>query len=114
MAAAPYKVTMIFRGANGDTLTRYVTADDVNGNYYTFQDGNTFLTLPSNTSWTWTDLILSATGTDTSNSAVYVNGAASPLQIVNAANITTVQFRQIAQTMPKYPPGTTLKFKQAT
>lgn len=114
MAAAAYKATLIFKGGNGDILTRYVTADDVNGNYYTFQDGNTFLTLPSNTNWVWTDLILSAAGTDTSNAAVYVNGAASPLQIVNSANITSVQFRQIAQTMPRYPAGTTLKIKQAT
>jgi len=112
MAAAAFKANLIFKqGAN--TLTRYATVSDVNGQYYTFQDGNTFLTLPAG-NWTWTDLILSAAGTDTTNASVYLNGAPTSLQIVNAANISTVLQRQIQQTCPVITGGSTIKIVQVT
>jgi hypothetical protein len=113
MVAAPFKATLIFRRGS-ESLTRFATVSDVNAAYYVFQDGNPFLSMPGAGSWVWTDLILSAAGTDTSNAAVYVNGAATPVQIVNSANTYGVLQRQIASIGSSINGGSMLKIVQAT
>lgn len=111
MAAAAFKATLVFQQGT-KRMTRYCTVSDVNGEYYVFQDGNSFMTFTGD--WVWTDLILSAAGTDTTNAAVYLNGAPTSLQVVNSANVYSVLQRQISSAMPVIPSGATLKIKQAT
>lgn len=112
MAAAAFKATLVFVGAQSGRFSRYATVDDVNGNYYTFQDGNTFISFGEDVQWV--DLILSAAGTDTTNAAVYQNGAPTSLQVVNSANVYSVLQRQIAGIQPRIRAGSTIKIKQAT
>jgi hypothetical protein len=112
MAAAAYKVSLMFQGTKSGRFSRFCTASDVNAAAYTFEDANTFISFGEDVRLV--DIILSAAGTDTTTSAVYVNGAPTSLRIINSANIYTVLQRQVAQVQPLFAAGSTIKFIQAT
>ena len=115
MAAAPFKATLTFAqgSAAGPRKSWYCTVSDVAAAYYTFSDGNTFLTLPGNTPWYLVDINLSAAGTDTTNAVVYANGTNTGLVVVNASNVGTNYSRQFMQAPAGFNAGATVKFQQA-
>jgi hypothetical protein len=114
MAAAPFKVTMVLKNSAGQTTSRYLTASDVNAAALVYLSGGTEIPLSSQDCWI-TDMILSASGTDTSNMTIYINGVDSTgVRSVNTANLYTGFSRQFQSSPLKIPAGATVKITQNT
>lgn len=117
MAANPFVATLIFQGLRTkERRSYYTTVSDVNGEYYIFPDGNTFVSLPGDQAWALVDCILPSgdSGTDTSRCEVYSNGRTTGDIITNLSNLNTSYFRQL-QTCPiGFKPGAVVKLKQLT
>ena len=113
MAAAAYKVSMTVRNGAGQERMIYLTASDVNAAAWVFPSGGTELQLSSLGS-VIKDILYSAAGTDTTNVSVFINGVNSGLVLLNAANMYTTQFRQVASSPVQIPAGALVKFVQNT
>jgi len=114
MVAAPFKATLQVRGNQG-TVSYRCTVSDVNGEFYVFQDGNGDVVLPSNLgTMALTDIILSASGTDTSQGEIFVNGKTTGVIINNPANAGTVFNRQFMTAPIGLAPASRLRIKQLT
>lgn len=116
MVAAPFKATLKALGQDGWTNFYSCTVSDVNAAFYIFEDGQNVLTLPTNHGIVrFTDLILSAAGTDTSTATLFVNGKTVGVTVLNAANLGTNFSRQVSpQTPLAFAPGANIRFTQNT
>lgn len=116
MAAAAYKVSMIAaKGSpNGPRRVFPLTASDVNAEYWLFPSGSSEVTLNGSEDVYIVDVILSAAGTDTSQSEFYVNGLAEGTKILNATSLATTITRPLQQAPLRVPKGATVKIKQLT
>lgn len=111
MAAAPYTGTLVFsNGARQETY--YITASDVANAYYVFPNGSSDLVLPVGGNWILKDIILSAAGTDTTRSQIFVNGNTRGLTVVNSANLATNPSRQFLVSPIGFAGGSALRFQQ--
>ncbi len=115
MAAAPFTAVLKFSTQSGKTFFYNCTVSDVNGEFYTFPDGQSFVNLPSNDGYVQLfDVLLSAAGTDTSTATIFVNGKSTGQQIQNSGNLASNQARQFAGTPVTFQPGANLRLTQNT
>ena len=115
MTAAPFKAVLVFTGEDGSKISYPCTVSDVNGEYYTFPDGSDSVVLPTDHGILFlTDVILSASGTDTSQAEIYVNGKFTGEKIMNSANVGSVYNRQFMSSPIAIAGGAKLKIKQVT
>jgi hypothetical protein len=113
MVAAAYKVSMTVRNAKGQVKPYFLTASDVNAEFWLHPSGGSELPL-SALDCVIEDVILSAAGTDTSQVGIFINGFDTGTRIINAANLGTVIQRQMASTRLRIPANAQVKFKQIT
>jgi len=113
MAAAAFKVSLNLVNSVGQRRNLYLTASDVNAAAWVFPSTGTEMQL-SSLPCSITDIVLSAAGTDCSNSTLYVNGVDSGIRIIHATNVGTVINRQIAMNPIAIPAGALVKFVQNT
>jgi hypothetical protein len=94
----------------------FCTVSDVNAEYYVAPDGNNDFILPSNMGPVFylRDVILSAAGTDTSTSELYINGRSTGERVVNSTNLATNLTRQYMQRPFPIPAASRVRFKQVT
>jgi len=115
MAATPFNAVLVFVGEDGSVISYPCTVSDVNGEYYTFPDGSDHVVLPSDHGiLTLIDVILSASGTDTSQAQIFVNGKDTGEKIMNSANLGSVYNRQFMSSPISIAPGAKIKIKQVT
>ena len=113
MVAAAYKANITIQYGNGMIESYYATCSDVAAAKFVFQDGSSDLTLPSNRGIGMIkDVILSAAGTDTSTSEVFVNNKNTGVKIINSANLGTVFNRQFMSSPMAITPGGRINFVQ--
>ena len=113
MAAVAFTGTMIFKGANGRIMHIRCTMSDVAAAAWVFPDGSTSLQLPADTNWSLVDIIIVTGGTDTTQSALFVNQLNSGLVIDHKSNLNTAQFRQFITNAVGFKAGSTIKLIQA-
>lgn len=113
MVAAPFKVSMNIRNSAGQSKMLYLTASDVNAAAWVFPSGGTELQL-SSLPCVITDIVLSAAGTDTTNTGLYVNGVHTGIIIVHSANLYSAFQRQVFSSPIQIPAGALVKFVQNT
>lgn len=114
MAAAAFKAVLVFQTETGRQYTVPCTVSDVVGEFYIAPSGSNDIQLPSGEGIiTLKDVILSASGTDTSKAEIYVNDLTTGVQIMNSANVGTVFNRQFMSAMMHLKEGARLKIKQA-
>jgi hypothetical protein len=113
MAAAAFKASLTVRNAGGQEKMLYLTASDVNAAALVFPSGGTELQL-SSLPCIMKDLVLSAAGTDTTNMSLFVNGVNTGIVLLNAANLYSAQFRQVASSPIQIPAGALVKLVQNT
>ena len=116
MAAAAYKVSLIgAKGSpNGPRKIFPMTASDVNGEFWLFPSGSSEVTLNGSEDVYIVDAILSASGTDTTQTEFYINGLAEGTKILNATSLATTIVRPLSQAPLRVPKGATFKAKQLT
>lgn len=113
MAAAAFTATMVFVGDNRQQLFVRATISDVAAAYWIYPDGSNTLTLPANTNWSLADVVVVTGGTDTTNSALYVNQLNTGVVIDHKSNLNTVQNR-IFQLHPlRFRAGSQIKLVQS-
>jgi len=113
MAAAAFTGTLIFKGANNRALHVRCTMSDVAAAAWVFPDGGTTLQLPTDTNWSLVDAIIVTGGTDTLQSALWVNQLNSGLVVDHKSNLNTSQFRQFITNPVTFRGGSQLKLIQA-
>lgn len=113
MAAAAFTGTLIFKGANNRTLHVRCTMSDVAAASWVFPDGSSVLQLPSDTNWSLVDAIIVTGGTDTNQSALWVNQLNSGLVVDHKSNLNTSQFRQFITNPVSFRGGSQLRLVQA-
>jgi len=116
MAAAAYKVTVIaaLGSPNGPRKAISMTASDVNAEFWLHPSGGSELPLHGMADAYIVDAILSASGTDTSQSEFFLNGASTGFKFLNATILATTIVRPLATAPLRIPAGATLKVKQLT
>lgn len=116
MAAAAFKAILKFKAEDGFVISYPCTVSDVDAAFYVFPDGNNDVVLPSNHGrLALIDLVLSAAGTDTSKSDIFVNGKNTGETILNAANLGTNFSRQFTPLTPMVVSGgSRFRIKQLT
>jgi hypothetical protein len=115
MAAAAFKGVIKFQAQSGVTFNYPITATDINAAYYIFPDGNGDVVLPSMYGTLYlVDVVLSASGTDTSTGTIFVNGKTTGELIMNAANLGTNFSRQFLGSPIAIMPGARLRIQQNT
>jgi hypothetical protein len=113
MAAAAFKVSLNVVNSAGNRRSIYLTASDVNAAAMVFPSGGTEIQLSSQVC-AIADMILSAAGTDTTNTSLFVNGIDTGIRIIHAANLGTTINRQVATNPITIPAGAVVKFVQNT
>jgi len=111
--AAAFKISLMVRNAKGQVKPYSMTASDVNGEYWLFQSGGSELSL-SSLPCVIDDCILTAAGTDCSQTELFVNGVSTGIRIYHAANLGTVYDRQLKSAKIVIPANAQVKFKQLT
>jgi hypothetical protein len=96
--AAAFTSTLIFKGQNGRQLYIRTTCSDVAAAAWVFPDAST---------------VVVTGGTDTTNSAVYVNQLNTGIVIDHKSNLNTVQNRIFQQNPLGFKAGSQVKFIQA-
>jgi len=86
---------------------------DVAAAAWVFPDGSTTLQLPADTNWSLVDVIIVTGGTDTLQSALYVNQLNSGITVDHKSNLNTSQFRQFITNPIGFRAGSQLKLIQA-
>lgn len=116
MSAAAFKVSMIgaLGSLNGQRKMFPLTASDVNGEYMLFPSGSSEMVLNGVNDVYIVDMILSAAGTDCSNSDLYVNGMAEGTKLLHATSIGTIVNRPLSLAPIRIPKGVSIKWKQNT
>jgi hypothetical protein len=115
MAAAAFKAILKMSGSTGATWTYPCTVSDVNNEYYVFADGNNDVVLPTiHGNVSLFDVVLSGSGTDTSQAEIFVNGKSTGEKILNAANLGTNFSRQLMGAPIRIAGGARLRIKQLT
>ena len=95
MAAAAFKGVMKIKTGTGGVQQYPFTASDVVDEHFVWQDGSNELQLPlSYGVCVITDIMLSASGTDTTQANLVVNAKETGIKVLNVANITTAIGRQ--------------------
>jgi hypothetical protein len=118
MVAAPYKALLVFAfgsPTSGNRISYACTASDVAAASYVFQSGATDMVLPSVYGDAYlVDVQLSAAGTDTSTSDIYVGDRSTSYIVQNSANLASNLARQFLSAPMRIPPGARIKFTQRT
>lgn len=114
MAAVPFKAILKFSTKAG-TFQYPCTCSDVTAAAWVFPDAGTDVSLPGGqgTLALW-DVNLSAAGTDTSQTYIYVNGKDTGERVLHAANLGTNQNRQFIGSPIYIEAGARLKLVQIT
>lgn len=116
MAAAAYKVTLIaaLGSPSGPRKAYSLTASDVNAAFWLFPSGASSMTLHG-TSDVWVvDTILSAAGTDTTQSEFYLGGVSTGFKLLNATSLATTIVRPFPSAPLRVPAGIPLQVTQLT
>lgn len=113
MSAVAFTGTIILVGSAGKQLHVRCTMSDVATASWVFPDGSTTLQLPSTQNWNLADVIIVTGGTDTTNSALYVNQLNSGIVIDHKSNLNTVQYRQFITHPVGFAAGSQIKLIQA-
>jgi len=114
MAAVAFTGTAIFKGQRTGRILHIRTAmSDVAAQSWTFSDGSAVLQLPSDDNYSLVDMIVVVGGTDTNQSALWVNQTNSGLVIDHKSNLNTSQFRQFITNPVGFKAGSQLRFIQA-
>lgn len=116
MAAAAFKVSLIaaLGAPNGPTKTYSLTASDVNGEFWQFPSGDSSVVLNGRDDVYLIDAILSAAGTDCSQSEFFIGGNSTGFKLLHATSIATTQDRPLRFAPVRVPAGLQLKVKQLT
>lgn len=115
MAATPFKAQLMFRCQDGTPYNVPCTVSDVNGEYFLPPSGASDIQLPSGHGNVFLkDVILSATGVDTSKADIYVNEKTTGEQILLSANVGTVYNRQYMSSPMGFAAGSRIRIKQLT
>jgi len=115
MVAAAFKAIVKIVGDSGRTFAYSCTVSDVNAQYYVHQDSADDVVLSSvDGTLHIVDVLLTGSGTDTSQAEIYVNGRSTGEKIMNAANVATAVQRQFTGFPVNIAPGSRLRIKQLT
>jgi len=116
MAAAAYKVTLIaaLGSPNGPRKAYSLTASDVNAAFWLFPSGASEMVLHGLKDVYIVDTILSAAGTDTTNSEFFIGGVSTGFKLLNATSLATTINRPFNLAPLKIPAGQMLKVVQNT
>jgi len=115
MAAAAYKVTMTVAlgGPNGPRKAISITASDVAAANWLFPSGSGVNVLDGRNDTWITDTVLSAAGTDTTQSEFFINGVSTGFLLLNATSLATaVGGRPFQQAPMRIPAGAQLQVTQ--
>jgi hypothetical protein len=114
MAAAAYKISMtVLDEVTKERKSIALTATDVANAYWLYPSGASVASLGPNTTKIL-DIMLSAAGTDTTATEIYVNGANSGVKLMNSANLYNGVGRQSQALGMRIGGGNTIEFKQVT
>jgi len=116
MAAAAFKVTLVaaLGAPNGERKMVSMTVSDVNGEYWLHPSGASEIALHGTSPVYIVDTILSAAGTDCSQSEFYISGTSTGVKLLHATSLSTAISRPFQQAPLKVPAGQALKIKQLT
>lgn len=116
MTAAPYKVSLIAAvgSPNGPRKAFSLTASDVNAEFWLHPSGASEIPLHGSADVYVVDTILSAAGTDTTQSEMFIGGASTGFKLLNATSIGTIVNRPLALAPIRVPAGSSFKVKQLT
>jgi hypothetical protein len=116
MAAAAYKVSVIaaLGSPGGPRKAISMTASDVNGQFWTHPSGANEIPLHGTQDVWIVDAILSAAGTDTSQSEFYVGGASTGFKLQNATSVGTIVGRPLQLAPIRVPAGQAFRVTQLT
>lgn len=117
MVAAPYKITLIaaLGSPNGPRKAFSLTASDVNAAFWLFPSGSSEMQLHGSQDVFIVDTILSAAGTDTTQSEFYVGGMSTGFKLQNATSLYSANSGRPFQQAPlRIPAGLPLKVIQLT
>jgi hypothetical protein len=91
-----------------------MTASDVNAAYWLYPNGASANVMSGNHDVYVVDAILSAAGTDCSQSEVYVGGISTGFKLQHATSLATTIGRPFPNAPLRVPKGLTLQFTQLT
>ena len=116
MTAAPYKISLVLAlgSPNGARKIISMTATDVNAAFWLFPSGQNTAVLSGDADVYIVDTILSAAGTDTSQSEFYVGNVSTGFKLQNATSIATTIVRPFQNAPMRIPKGQTLTVSQLT
>ena len=116
MVAAAYKVSLVVAlGAmNGERKMIPLTASDVNAAFWLFPSGSSEMVLNGLKDTYIVDTIYSASGTDTSQVEIFVNGSSTGVKVLNATSLGTIVSRPFQQAPMRIPAGSLVRFTQLT
>lgn len=113
MAATPYTGTLTFRGKSGTPYIYPISGSDVADALVTFTtSGLTFQTMPTELVQL-VDMVLSASGVDTTRLELLVNGNPTNLSFLDGTILKTIQQPRLTA-FPWVAPGATLQLRQKT
>lgn len=116
MAAAAYKVTLIVAqgSPNGPRTPYSLTASDVNAAQWLFASGQGSNVMNGSSDIFIVDTILSAAGTDTTQSEFFVGGVSTGFKLLNATSLATTIGRPFQNAPLRVPAGLALQVNQLT
>lgn len=116
MAAAPYKVTLVaaLGSPNGPRKYFSLTASDVNAAFWLHPSGASEIPLHGKYDVYLVDCILSAAGTDTSQSEFYISGSSTGFKLLNSTSTYNTVGRPFQSAPFVVPAGQALKVTQVT
>jgi len=114
MAAAAYKVSMIaaLGSPNGPKKVFSLTASDVAAAFWLHPSGASEIVLNGSQDVYIVDCILSAAGTDTTNSEFFINGQSTGFKLLNATSLGTIVARPLQIAPLRVPAGAMVKVTQ--
>lgn len=114
MAAAAYKISLVaaLGSPNGPRKVFSLTASDVANAFWLHPSGASELALNGTTDVYLVDAILSAAGTDTTQSEFYIGGQSTGFKLQNATSVGTVYNRPLQLSPLRIPAGQALKVIQ--
>ena len=114
MAAAAYKVTMTVALGSpaGPRKSFSLTASDVAAASWLFPSGQSQMSLHGTQDVYIVDTILSAAGTDTTQSEFYIGGVSTGFLLQNATSLATTIVRPLANAPIRVPAGLMLQVIQ--
>lgn len=114
MAAAAYKVTLIAaQGApNGPRIPYSLTASDVAAAQWLFASGQGSNVMSGSQDVYIVDAILSAAGTDTTQSEFFIGGVSTGFKLQNATSLATTITRPFQLAPLRVPKGMALQVNQ--